>query len=230
MCEYKIDFFHTDKETPMMTFYYLQGNNNNMLTYVTKTLDKDNKIYVDYSFFTPYGDLPTMLQKHRDNAYVPKDELAISFVSRIEMMSSILDSELSYFVPEAELEDNEKQNTDIQFEFYEDAIPDDKSTNAQIYSNRTVPGLSSDEYLLVAKKINDAGIPEELSITEVRYNDYYTLVFVTYPNIDFLTDMGLTPNSAITILKEELPLDRRIVLLDEKDNVIDIIDPERELQ
>jgi hypothetical protein len=128
MCEYKIDLYHLDKEKPELTFYYLQGSGQNLLTYVTKRTEDEN-VYIDYDFFTPYGDLPTLLVSHRENAIEPKDELAITFVSRTEMMSTIMDFELKYEVPEYELEDNERDNTDIPFEFYEGELPDDKSTN-----------------------------------------------------------------------------------------------------
>lgn len=229
MCEYKIDFYHTNKENPELTFYYLRGNNDNLLTYVTKTQDGED-IFIDYQFFIPYGDLPTLLMGHRENAYVPEDELAISFVSRTEMMSTILDAELIYFVPEKELEDNELNNTDIKFEFYEGALPNDKATNSQLYSNRTVPELMSDQYLLTARVTNKMGISEEWSITEVRYNDYYTLVLIVEPDVEFLATLGLTPSSAIILSKDELPLDRWIVFLDENGDVVDVIAPDLELQ
>jgi len=230
MCEYKIDFYHTDKETPALTFYYLQGNGHNLLTYVTKNID-DEETYVDYEFFTPYGDLATLLSSHRIEAYEPEDELAITFVSRTEMMSTILDSELEYFVPEIEIENNERDNMDIPFEFYEEELPEDKSTNSQLYSNRTVPGLASDEYLLTVRVTNEMGVSEEWSISEVRYNDYYTLVLVSQPDYDLLDSLGLSPSSAVTILKDDLPLDRWIVFLDtaNKDEVVDVIDPSIEL-
>ena len=228
MCEYKIDFYHMDKESPELTFYYLQGNGHNLLTYVTKNTEEE-EVYVDYQFFTPYGDLPTLLLGHREDAYVPEDELAISFVSRTEMMSTIMESELIYVVPEIEMEDNEKDNTDIPFEFYEESLPDDKATNSQLYSNRTVAGLASDRYLLTVKVTDKMGISHEWSISEVRYNEYYTLVFITEPDFEFLESYGLSPSSAITISKDELPLDRWIVFLDDKDNVVDVINPEVEL-
>lgn len=230
MCEYKIDFYHMDKEHPELTFYYLKGNGHNLLTYVTKSLE-DDETYVDYQFFTPYGDLATMLSDHRLEAYEPEDELAITFVSRTEMMSTILDSELEYFVPEIEMENNERDNMDIPFEFYEEALPEDKSTNSQLYSNRTVAGLASDEYLLTVRVTNDMGVSEEWSISEVRYNDYYTLVLVSRPDYDILDSLGLSPSNAVTILKENLPLDRWIVFLDTENNdeVVDVIDPSIEL-
>jgi|GEM_PF-5058574 len=228
MCEYKIDFFHTDKENPSMTFYYLKGTGHNLLTYVTKTQEEED-VYVDYQFFTPYGDLPDLLASHREAAYVPEDELVISFVSRVEMMSTILDSELEYVVPEIEMEDNERDNTDIPFEFYEGGLPDDKATNSQIYSNRTVSQITSNQYLLTARITNIKGISEEWSISEVRYNDHYTLVFISQPDYDILESLGLSPSSAITIEKEDLPIDRWIVFLDDKDNIMDVIDPSKEL-
>ncbi len=228
MCEYKIDLYHTDKENPILTFYYLQGNGHNLLTYVTKTQEEEDT-YINYRFFTPYGDLPTLLISHRIDAILPEDPYEISFVSRVEMMASILDAELTYFVPKKELENNELDNTDIQFEFYEEELPDDKTTNSQLYSNKTVPGLSTDEYLLTAKITNDKGISEEWSIAEVRYNDNYTLVFINKPDYDLLESLGLTPSSAITVAKEDIPLDRWIVFLDEDDDVMDVIDPSKEL-
>lgn len=228
MCEYKIDFYHLDKENPELTFYYLQGSGHNLLTYVTKRTE-DEDVYIDYSFFTPYGDLPTLLSSHREMAIEPEDELAITFVSRTEMMSTIMDFELEYEVPEFELEDNERDNTDISFEFYEGELPDDKSTNSQLYSNRTVGGLASDQYLLTARVTNERGISEEWSISEVRYNEYYTLVIISYPQFEILDSLGLSPSSAITIPKDELPLTRWIVFIDEKDNVLDVIDPSIEL-
>jgi len=230
MCEYKIDFYHLSKDEPELTFYYLAYNGNNLLTYVTKHTE-DEEIYIDYQFFTPYGDMYSLLAGHRAEAYVPEDELAITFVSRIEMMSTILDAELDYFVPEIEMEDNERDNSDIQFEFYEGELPNDKATNSQIYSTRTVAGLPSDRYLLTAKVTNDMGISEEWSISEVRYNDFYTLVLVSRPDYDILESFGLSPSSAITIPKDELPLDRWIVFLDteDNDNVVDVIDPSIEM-
>jgi len=228
MCEYKIDFYHMDKENPELTFYYLQGSGHNLLTYVTKYTE-DEDVFVNYKFFTPYGDLPTLLSSHREDAIEPEDELAITFVSRTEMMSTIMDFELEYEVPEFELEDNERDNTDIQFEFYEGELPDDKSTNSQLYSNRTVGGLASDQYLLTARITNDKGISEEWSISEVRYNEYYTLVLISYPDFAILDSLGLSPSSAITISKAELPLDRWIVFIDDKSNVLDVIDPSIEL-
>lgn len=230
MCEYKIDFYHMDKEAPELTFYYLKGSGHNLLTYVTKrTEEGEEEVYIDYKFFTPYGDLPTLLNTHREDAIEPEDELAITFVSRTEMMSTISDYELEYEVPEFELEDNERDNTDITFEFYEGELPDDKSTNSQIYSNRTVGGLPSDQYLLTARITNDRGISEEWSISEVRYNEYYTLVLIDYPQFDILESLGLSPSSAITVSKDELPLGRWIVFIDEKSNVLDVIDPSIEL-
>jgi hypothetical protein len=98
-----------------------------------------------------------------------------------------------------------------------------------LYSNRTVGGLTSDVYLLTTRVTNDKGISEEWSISEVRYNEYYTLVFISYPQFDILDSLGLSPSSAITIKKENLPLDRWIVFIDEKDNVLDVIDPSIEL-
>lgn len=230
MCEYKIDFYHMDKGSPELTFYYLKGNNHNLLTYVTKSTE-DDETYVDYQFFTPYGDLATMLAGHRAEAYEPEDELAITFVSRTEMMSTILDNELEYFVPEIEMENNERDNMDIPFEFYQETLPEDKSTNSQLYSTRTVAGLSSDKYLLTVRVTNDMGVSEEWSISEVRYNEYYTLVLVSRPDYDILASLGLTPSSAVTILKTDLPLDRWIVFLDtdNNDEVVDVIDPSIEL-
>ena len=230
MCQYKIDFFHADKENPQMTFYFVQGTEQALLTYVTKTLEGD-ETYINYEFFTPYGDMPTMLAAQRADAFVPEDELAISFVSRTEMMSTILQADLQYFVPEKELENNERDNTDIPFEFYEGELPDDKATNSQLYSNRTVTGILSDEYLLTVHVTNEKGISEEWSITEVRYNDTYTLVLVTRPNYEILESLGLSPSGAILLKKEDLPLDRWIVFLDtDHDNkVVDVIDPELEL-
>ena len=228
MCEYKIDFYHLDKENPELTFYYLEGMGHNLLTYVTKN-EEDEQVYIDYQFFTPYGDLPTLLSSYREEAYVPEDEIAISFVSRIEMMSTIEESQLEYFVPEKELEDNERDNTDISFEFYEGELPDDKTTNSQIYSNRTVAGLSSDKYLITAKVTNEKGISEEWSISEVRYNEYYTLVIINEPDWTILESLGQSPRSAITIPKDELPLDRWIVFIDDDKDVQDVIDPSIEM-
>lgn len=229
MCEYRIDIFHTDKENPELSFYYLDGGGNNMLTSVIKSADKDSQVYVDYQFYSPGVELPDFLQAQRAFAYEPKDELAISFVSRAEMISSISQDELVYYVPEAELED-ESANTDVAFEFYEGIKPDDGATNAQVYSNRSVETLSSDQYLIVAKTTSDKGAIDELSITEVRFNEYYTLVFVTKPDIEFLESMGVSPNSAITISKDELPIDKWVVFLDENDEIVDVINPDLEMQ
>ncbi|MEX1376076.1 MAG: hypothetical protein AB1Z23_01265 [Eubacteriales bacterium] len=230
MCQYKIEFYHTDKENPQMTFYFVQGAEQTLLTYVTKTKEGE-ETYINYEFFTPYGDVATVLAEQRADAFVPEDELAISFVSRTEMMSTIQEADLIYFVPEKELENNERDNTDIPFEFYEGELPDDKATNSQLYSSRTVAGILSDEYLLTSHVTNDKGISEEWSITEVRYNDTYTLVLVTRPQYDILDSLGLSPSSAILLKKADLPLDKWIVFLDidNENKVVDVIDPELEL-
>jgi hypothetical protein len=214
MSDYIFNFYKKDVEEPVLSFYYYKSEN--LLTRAIHRFDEKKQVeYIDYEFYTPYGDLGKVAEGYRKQAKEPENK---------KVGLSLNPAQLKASVEPEELEESLGFDGCIEdIEFYHGELPEDKGTACKMYDSEDIPTLEDDEVILVAKKASTTGEPMDLIISTVEYNSNYTIVHVTEPNEELQQELGVETDNAILLKKTDIDPAKYIVFVDEDKNVVYVV-------
>ncbi|MCK5129304.1 MAG: hypothetical protein KAQ68_05615 [Clostridiales bacterium] len=236
MSDYMFEFYLEGVQTPVLSFYYWKEGN--LLTRIIHRYnDKDQKEYLDYEFYTPYFNLETLApytdlsaiaEMHKQTAHFPNKKTTSISLNQKQLIASVLPEELEErmtyqddeYEPGTDLQEGE-----IEFEFYSGELPSDEGTACKMYDNEDIAVLTDDQIVLMAKTTSETGEPLDLNITFLEYNMNYTIVSVSYPNIELMESMKLETANAIIVDRELIDPDKYIVFVDDAGKVVHVVVP-----
>ena len=215
MCQVRFDLYHLSEEEPSISLYYYKDGN--AIVYVNRREDKGVEV-IDYTFYRPAGDVATLVANKRSIAITPQQKTADLFMSPEELKASISDEELETLL-EVHFEDA------LDFDLYTGDLPKDLKTSSKIYSTRTFDKVPPENYLIVARTVNDIGEAVDLGIVGFQYPEMFTKVLVSYPDLELNEELGLSVDNAILVDRADVPTQKPIVLIDEDSKIVDVIVP-----
>lgn len=216
MSDYIFNFYKDGVEEPVLSFYFCRSNN--LLTRAIHRYDEKKQIeYIDYEFYTPYGDLGKIADDYRIQAKEPESK---------KVGLSLNPAQLKASVEPEELEESLGFDGGINdIEFYHGPLPADEGTACKMYTSDDVNGIEEDEIILVAKKASTTGEPMDLVISYLEYNSNYTIVHVSEPNEELQQELGIETDNAVLVKAEDINPDKYIVFVDENKEVVYVVVP-----
>lgn len=215
MSDYKINFYKKDIPEPVLSFYYWKAGD--LLTRAIHRFDeKRNVEIIDYEFYVPYGDLSSAADSYHKLAIEPNNKKSGLSLNPKQLIASVEEDELK--IPENE-------NTQIEFEIYTDDMPFDEGTASKMYDKEDIPSLEDGRVVIMARIAGNTGDPLDLVITFVEYNEFYTIVYVSYPNEELQAELGLETPNTIILNESDIDPDKYIVFLDDEGKVVYVVVP-----
>ena len=231
MSEYIVNFYIDGAETPALSFYY--WSEGNLLTRAIHTLDEETQAeYIDYEFYTPYGDLKAIMTQYRELAIEPETHENRLSLNQKQLIAAVQEEELeermTYYDDEYEVQANAEMG-EIEFEIFDGTLPEDNGTGCKLYDNGDIPELTDEQLVLMARIADEKGEPMKLQISFIEYNSNYTIVTVTKPDATLMEELGLEVDNAVIVNRQDIIQDineiKRIVFLDDEGTVLYVIVP-----
>lgn len=203
----------TDSKGNAFSVYYAAKDN--YLIYPERKADKSGET-IEYLYFTPDTKLASLIDGQKQNAALQQSDEVKPFRSMEELKSSIDPDELA------------EAGTDIDFEFFTDATPENTGTACRVYTSGEFPAIPQDSYLITAYGKAKNGQQEKLSVTAISANSNYTKITVEPPDdtADSVDSGDTPPSYAVTVKKDAVDPGKWIVFVDDSGNILDVILPE----